>query len=105
MAVVTAEYVKNLPPIYRDVLRAFWMFNPLKRPNYGVSFQTLYSVLRDKHTLGQIQEACIEMAKGGAMEIRNEIFAHPTPAGDELIALLNSDRPSDLPAFPPLQVK
>lgn len=101
---ITTEYVESLPDIYRDILRAFWMFNPLKRPGYGVAFQSLYSVLNDKgYSLGQIHEACVQMQKGGVVEIRNEIFAHPTPAGDELIALVNSDRPSDLPAFPPLQ--
>ncbi len=101
---ITAEYVDHLPVIYRDILRAFWMFNPLRRPGYGVAFQTLYSVLSDKdYTLGEIHEACVQMQKGGVLEIRNDIFAHPTPAGDELIEFVNRDRPSVVPEFPPLQ--
>ena len=102
--VITAEYTNNLPPIYRDILEAFWMFNPLKRPGYGVAFQSLYSVLNDKgRTRGAIREACLKMEKGGVLEIRNEIFAHPTRVGDELIEFVNRDRPSVVPEFPPLQ--
>ncbi len=101
---ITAKYVDSLPEIYRDILRAFWMFNPLRRPEYGVAFQSLYSVLNDKgYTLGQIREACIQMQKGGVLEIRNEIFAHPTAAGDELIEFVNHNRPPVVPDFPPLQ--
>lgn len=101
---ITAAYVANLPPIYRDILQAFWMFNPLRRPGYGVAFQTLYSVLNDKgYTLGQVREACIQMEKGKVLEIRNDIFAHPTLVGDELIEFVNRDRPSVVPEFPPLQ--
>lgn len=101
---ITAKYVESLPEIYRDILQAFWMFNPLRRPGYGVAFQSLYSVLNDKgYTLGQIREACVQMQKNGVVEIRNDIFAHPTPAGDELIEFVNRDRPSVVPEFPPLQ--
>ncbi|MDB5344673.1 MAG: hypothetical protein JWP89_3050 [Schlesneria sp.] len=105
MVAVTTEYVDNLPMIYHDVLKAFWMFNPLRRANYGVAFQSLYSALSDKHTLGQIREACVAMEQAGVLEIRDGIFAYPTQIGDELIALVNRDQQTELPPFPPLPTK
>ena len=101
---ITAKYVESLPEIYRDILQAFWMFNPLKRPGFGVAIQSLYSVLSEKeYSLGQIREACLKMQAGQVVEIRNDIFVHPTRIGDELIDFINRDRPSLVPEFPPLQ--
>lgn len=83
---ITAEYVKNLHQIYRDILAAFPRFDPTRKVGYGLSYQSLYSALSGKYTLGQIRMACEKMAEGGVMEIKNEIFAQPTPLGEELIA-------------------
>lgn len=101
MATITDDYLQTLAPIYKDVFRAFQMFNPARREGEGFAFQTLYSVLSDKYTLGQIQEACRELEKGHAVEIRNGIFAHPTPLGEELIEAVTGTRPIPLPPFSP----
>lgn len=83
---VTDEYVKSLPAIYRDILVAFPRFDPTRKVGYGLAYQSLYSALEGKYTLGEIRMACERMAEGGVMEIKNGIFAHPTSLGEELIA-------------------
>ena len=100
---ITNEYVKKLPKIYRDILAAFPRFDQTRKVGYGLSYQSLYSALKGKYTLGQIRIACEKMAEGGVMEIRNEIFVHPTPLGEELIAAVTgSTVPSlDVPPFNP----
>lgn len=85
---ITDEYVKSLPAIYRDILAAFPQFDSMRKVGYGLSYQSLYSALSGKYNLGEIQMACERMAEGGVMEIKNEIFAHPTPLGEELIAVV-----------------
>ena len=100
---VTQKYVKSLAPIYRDILRAFPRFDSTRRAGYGLAFQSLYSALERKYSLGQIKLACEEMAKGRAVEIKNEIFVCPTPLGEELIAALTGHQASveTVPRFNP----
>jgi hypothetical protein len=86
---VTDEYIKSLHPIYRDILAAFPTFDPTRKSGYGLSYQSLYSALNGKYSLGEIRMACEHMADGGAMEIKNEIFVHPTVLGEELIAAVS----------------
>lgn len=96
-------YVESLPGIYRDVLAAFPDFNPTRRVGYGLSYQSLYSALDGKYTLGQIMTACKNMAEVDLMEIRHRMFACPTPLGEELIAAI-TDNPvpaSDVPPIDP----
>ena len=104
---VTDEYLRNLPPIYRDILAAFPQFNPTRKAGHGLAFQSLYSALDGKYTLGEIQRACEELAKGGAMEIKHEIFANPTGLGEELIAAVagRAVPPQDVPPFTPPSAK
>ena len=83
---ITDEYVESLPDIYRDVLAAFPQFNSTRKVGYGLAYQSLYSALDGKYTLGQIIIACENMAEGGVMEIKHTTFACPTPLGEELIA-------------------
>ena len=83
---ITDEYIKTLPDIYRDILAAFPQFDRTRKAGYGLSYQSLYSALNGKYNLGDIRVACEKMAEGGAMEIKNENFAHPTPLGEDLIA-------------------
>lgn len=97
---VTDEYVKNLEPIYRDILAAFPRFDSTRKVGHGLSYQSLYSALNGKYDLGEIQLACERMAEGGAMAIRNEIFVHPTDLGEEMIAALTGERAS-MPTVPP----
>jgi len=100
---VTSEYLESLEPIYRDILAAFPRFDSTRKAGYGLSYQSLYSALDGKYGLGEIRLACERMAEGGAMEIRNDIFAHPTDLGEELIAALaaRSAPPPIVPPFKP----
>jgi hypothetical protein len=97
---VTHEYVEHLPAIYRDILEAFAKFDSPRKFGYGLSVQSLYSALNGKWTLGQIRLACAEMAKGEAMEIKNEIYVHPTSIGEEMIAAVTGSAVPE-PAVPP----
>jgi hypothetical protein len=99
---VTHEYVENLPDIYRDILAAFPQFDSTRKIGYGLSFQSLYSALNGKWTLGQIRLACEEMAKGEAVEIKNEIFVHPTALGEEMIAAVTGGAVPQ-PGVPPFK--
>lgn len=101
---ISAEYVERLPEIYRDMLAAFPEFNPTRKVGYGLAFQSLYSALDGKYTLGEIKMACENMAKGGVMEINHDIFACPTPLGEELItAITGTVTPTlEVEPFPPL---
>src|SRR5438552_4163984 len=102
---VTHEYVVSLGDIYRDILAAFPQFDPTRTNGYGLSYQSLYSALNGKYNLGEIRLACEEMAKGGAMEIKNEIFVHPTALGEDLIAAVTggTKAPVAVPPFKPPQ--
>lgn len=97
---VTEEYVSSLPGVYRDILAAFPQFDPTRKVGYGLSYQSLYSAMDAKYKLGEIRMACEQMADGGVMEIKNEIFVHPTPLGEELIAAV-TDGNVPLPTVPP----
>lgn len=101
---ISTEYVNSLPEIYRDMLAAFPQFNPTRKVGYGLSFQSLYSALDEKYALGQIKMACENMAEGGVMEINHDIFACPTPLGEELItAITGIAAPTlEVEPFPPL---
>lgn len=83
---ITEHYVQSLPDIYRDVLAAFPSFDTTRKVGHGLSYQSLYSALEGRYTLGEIRTACLQMEKGRVMTIKNEIFAHPTQVGEELIA-------------------
>ena|SRR5262245_5711702 len=97
---VTQEYVKSLPPIYRDLLAAFPRFDPTRKVGHGLSYPSLYSALNGKYSLGEIRLACERMAQAGVMEIKNEIFAQPTAMGEEVIAAVTGGAVS-VEAVPP----
>ena len=100
---ITEQYVQSLAEIYRDVLAAFPSFDTTRKVGHGLSFQSLYSALDGRYTLGEIKTACLEMAKGGVMTIKNEIFAHPTDTGEELIVKISGKNVAEpqVPAFKP----
>lgn len=86
------DYLESIPPIYRDVLTAFPRVDPARKKGYGLAIQTIYTGLENanKHyPLGEIRQACMNLSSSGVFEIRNEIFAHPTDLGEELIATLS----------------
>ena len=87
-AEITA-YAKNLPPIYQDILAAFPEIEPGRKAGYGLAFQTLaihFTNTRRPYGLGEVQEACKQLAENGFFDIKNGIFAHPTDLGEQLIA-------------------
>ncbi|HUG90407.1 MAG TPA: hypothetical protein VML55_06220 [Planctomycetaceae bacterium] len=104
MAQITQKYLDELPPIYRDILRSYPIFNPQRKLGSGVALQSLYAVLHDKEwTPSQIRVACERMADGGVLEIKDDIWTFPTDLGRELIERLSEgERPEEkVPPFVP----
>ena len=100
------DYAKRLPPIYRDILAAFPSIEPGRKAGYGLAFQTLamHSANTNRgYGFGDVQEACMQLADSGFIEIKNGIFAHPTDLGEQLIAVV-AEKPrastSGLPRLP-----
>ncbi|HUQ69485.1 MAG TPA: hypothetical protein VM165_08185 [Planctomycetaceae bacterium] len=98
---VPKAYLESLAPIYRDIFQAFWMFNPNGRPEWGVAYQSLHSVMSDKYTLGQIREACNELVRHDALELRGDQFYHPTPMGEGIIRTIQQGATSTTTTTPP----
>ena len=122
MPAVTKEFVEKLPEIYRDILAAFPEIEPARKAGEGLAFQTIFEWLRQtpegEHlkeyvdadrqrswSLGEIIEACENMAKAGAVEIKQRIFVCPTPVGEQMILLLTGKKAGEhhVPAFPSLR--
>ena len=100
-----SAYAQKLPPIYRDILAAFPEVEPGRKVGYGLAFQTLAAHFynrRLEHGFAEVQEACRQLADMGFLEIRNNIFAHPTELGESLIAILSGKRAPEfrIPALP-----
>jgi hypothetical protein len=104
MIQVTDRYVEGLPPIYRDILKSFFLFNPQHRVGERVAMQSFYSVLRDEqYTLAQIRSACEKMEQAGVVRISDKIFVEPTDLGKQLIAHIEVPVAAIVPDFPPLE--
>lgn len=96
-------YAKRLPAIYRDVLAAFPDVEPTRKSGYGLAFQTLaihFANTGRGYSMGDVQNACKNLANQGFLEIRNGIFAHPTEIGEQLIATV-AHRPAAAAASVP----
>jgi hypothetical protein len=98
------ELQKDDYRLYRDILQAFPALNPSRKKGEGAAFQTLYSYFHRKGMIYEIWEiiaACEGMQEAGIVEIKNEIFVHPTEEGELLI---NGVAPepvhADIPKFP-----
>jgi len=104
MAAVSEQYLQSLPDIYRDILAAFPELEPTRKAGYGLAYQTLYEALRSRYSMGDIVQACQQMEAGGAVEIKHQIFVHPTDQGEQIIEGLTGKKApsSHLPAFPEL---
>ena len=100
---VTKDYIDSLPKIYRDVLAAFPRFDPTRKAGFGLSYQSLYSALEGRYPVSAVRKACEQLAAGGAMEIKNEIFCNPTALGEELIAAVSGEAvpETEVPPFSP----
>src|SRR5437773_2754563 len=84
-------YAKRLPPIYRDIMAAFPTIEPGRKAGYGLAFQTLamhFANTQQGYGLGEVQEACKQLADSGFIEVKNGIFVHPTDLGEQLIAVV-----------------
>src|SRR5437588_5548254 len=84
-------YVEALPPIYREILAACPRIEPSRRQGYSLAFQTLAADFETRDvpfSLGEILLAGQELERNGLIEIKHQIFLHPTALGERLIALL-----------------
>ena len=100
------SYAKALPDIYREILAAFPAIEPGRKAGYGLAFQTL-AIYFANHSrpfgFEDVRAACCQLADRGFIEIKNEIFAHPTQLGEELIAAVTSSpiaSTAHIPALP-----
>jgi hypothetical protein len=99
-------FAKSLPPIYRDVMAAYPAVEPERKAGYGLAYQTLamhFANTGRSYSLGDVQEACQQLADNGFLEIKNGIFAHPTDLGEQLITALTGKPAaarSSLPRLP-----
>ena len=104
MPLITDQFVENVAPIYRDILAAFPTIEPARRKGEGLAVQTVHAALKDRYSLGEIREACENMANGGVFVMRFSIFDVPTDLGEELILRVTGKEPAShrVPPFPPL---
>ena len=102
MSVVTKDYVESLPEIYRDILSAFPKIEPARKAGWGLAYQTLGENLGASHSLGEILEACQNMERAGAVEIKHRILVCPTELGEQIITLLTGKKAGEfhVPEFP-----
>ena len=103
-----AAYAKDLPSIYRDILTAFPEIEPGRKAGYSLAFQTLavhFANTRRAYSLGEVQEACEQLAESGFFEIKNGIFAHPTDLGEQLIAAVSGAPRAPRSGVPRLPVR
>jgi hypothetical protein len=103
-----AAYAQNLPPVYRDILAAFPAIEPGRKAGYGLAFQTLamhFANTKRGYALGEIQEACKQLADSGFVELRNSIFVHPTDLGEQLIAVVTGGSRAASLAIPRLPAR
>ncbi len=99
------DYLETIPDIYRDVLAAFPRIVPSRKKGYGLAVSTIYANMENEqkpYSIGEIREACQNMAASGVVEIQNQIFVCPTELGEELIpSLTNRPIPAkSVPDFP-----
>ena len=100
------RYVKNLPDIYRDILKTYPHSNSTRIAGDGLAYQSLYSALTDEkkgYTFGQIKKACEKMADVDLMVIKHSIFACPTPKGEELISAITGRSAPPVSDVPPIE--
>jgi hypothetical protein len=85
-------YAESLPEIYREILSAFPRLEPTRRQGYGLAFQTLNADFQDRGLdfgLPEIFAACEELQHKGMVEVKHRVFVHPTPLGEQLVAILS----------------
>jgi hypothetical protein len=100
MVKISDEYVNSLPQIYKDIFGAFWMFNPTRKQDYEIPVQSLFSVLSEKYTLGEIALACDSMSQRNVLEKTNKDFYHPTSLGEQILLAVTAKPPVEVEPFP-----
>ena len=103
-----SEYAKRLPAIYRDIMAAFPEIEPGRKAGFGLAFQTLamhFANNRKGYSFGEVQDACRRLEDSGFVEIKNEIFAHPTDLGEQLIAAVTNRPRASSPGVPQLPAR
>jgi hypothetical protein len=101
-------YAGSLPPVYREIMAAFPEIEPGRKAGYGLAFQTLamhFANTKRGWGLGEIQEACKQLAASGFIEVKNGIFAHPTDLGEHLIAVVTGRPRASTFAIPELPAR
>ncbi len=101
------EYAESLHPIYREILTAFSRLEPNRKRGFGLAFQTLAVDLADRLKdvgLSEVIGACNELAKNELFEVKNGMFVHPTPLGEQLITIVTGKKAPEVkvPKLPPV---
>ena len=99
------EYLEQIPAIYRDVLIAFPRINPSRKKGDGLAISTIYANMQNEnqsYSIGEIREACKNLADNKVVEIRFLMFVHPTDLGEKLIERLTGHPAAEesVPPFP-----
>jgi hypothetical protein len=99
-------YAANLPTIYREILAAFPRVEPNRKPRFGLAYQSLWADFEQRDlgiSLGELMEACEQLAGNGLVEIKRGMFVHPTEKGEQLIRAITGKeaKPSKVPVLPP----
>ena len=95
------SYAESLPSIYREILTAFPRLEPFRKQGYGLAFQTLDAGLEDC-SLGEIIQACEQLAKHDIVNIKHKIFVHPTQLGERLIGIITGQSAPEVRQVPEL---
>src|SRR5262245_35727394 len=101
------EYAAALDPLYKDILAAFPRIAPYRKKGFGLALQSIAADFEgNKKSAGIsiIMTACHELEKNGLVEIKNEIFVHPTSVGEKLIELISGKQAPEVtvPKLPPV---
>lgn len=101
-----SQYAAQLPGIYREILAAFPRMEPGRRAGYGLAFGTLAADFEERRlpfTLGEIIAASEQLQSNGLVEVKHQIFVHPTARGERLIhAITGHESPeTTVPPLPP----
>lgn len=99
-------YAATLPEIYREILAAFPRIEPTRKTGFGLAFQSIWADFEEHGlaiSLGELMEACQQLAAYGFVEIKRGMFVHPTDKGEQLIRAVTGCEasPTKVPVLPP----
>jgi hypothetical protein len=100
MTEISSEYVDKLPEIYKRIFHALWMFNPRRKTEYLIPIQSLFSVLSDDFTFGEVSVACESMVERGVLEKKDDEFVYPTELGESILLAVTGKNPVEVEPFP-----